>query len=78
MKHSHRAAAAGTRKAAPVKTRSAPVESAEPDGALEVRIREAAYFRYLARGAEVGRELEDWLQAEADLLEPDSEDGPSH
>jgi hypothetical protein len=78
MKHSHRTAAAGGRRAAPAKTPPASTDLAGPGDALEVRIREAAYFRYLARGAEVGRELEDWLQAEADLLESDNEDGPSH
>jgi hypothetical protein len=31
----------------------------------EIRIR--AYELYLARGAEPGRELEDWLQAEREL-----------
>ena len=78
MKHPHRATAADARRASPAETPPACADSAGPDDALEVRIREAAYFRYLARGAEVGSELEDWLQAEADLLDSDSEDGPSH
>jgi hypothetical protein len=33
----------------------------------ENEIRARAYELYLARGAEPGRELEDWLQAERDL-----------
>jgi hypothetical protein len=34
---------------------------------LEDEIRTRAYELYIARGAESGRELEDWLQAERDL-----------
>jgi hypothetical protein len=35
---------------------------------LEVRIRCRAYEFYERRGREDGREIEDWLQAEAELL----------
>lgn|GEM_PF-1279004 len=38
-----------------------------PRPATEADIRERAYQLFLARGAEPGRELEDWLQAERDL-----------
>ncbi len=31
------------------------------------RIREAAYFRYVDRGYEHGHDLEDWLEAEAEI-----------
>ena len=43
----------------------------------EHEIRTRAYEIYLARGAEPGRELEDWLQAERDLAaeEPRRADG---
>ena len=34
----------------------------------EHEIRSRAYEIYLARGAEPGRELEDWLQAERELM----------
>ena len=33
----------------------------------EGMIREAAYFRYLDRGCSPGHDLEDWLEAEAEL-----------
>lgn len=43
------------------------------------RIREAAYFRYADRGYEHGRDLEDWLEAEAEIdaemMEPGIEFG---
>ena len=49
------------------------------DGAdLALRIREAAYYRYLARGAEIGHDMEDWLQAEAELVENQAVPGPDH
>jgi hypothetical protein len=35
---------------------------------LEQRIRERAYEIYLARGGEPGRNLEDWLQAEHEIV----------
>lgn len=78
MKHPHRAAAGEVRPAAPAQSSPAPVPSAGSDGEWEVRIREAAYFRYLARGAEVGHEMEDWLQAEAELLESGEAPDTSH
>jgi len=78
MKHPHRGAAGEARPETPAKSSPAPVLSAGPDDELEVRIREAAYFRYLTRGAEVGHEMEDWLQAEAELLESGEAPGTSH
>jgi hypothetical protein len=48
------------------------------DGGMEVQVREAAYYRYLARGAEVGHEVEDWLQAESQLLETGKSEDTSH
>lgn len=38
-----------------------------PRAATEADVRERAYQLFLARGAEPGRELEDWLQAEREL-----------
>jgi hypothetical protein len=35
--------------------------------ATETDIRERAYQLFIARGAEPGREMEDWLQAEREL-----------
>ena len=32
-------------------------------------IAEAAYLRYLNRGGDAGRELDDWLEAERELLD---------
>ena len=78
MKHPHRAAAGEARAATPVKSSPGPVPAAAPGGELEMRIREAAYFRYLTRGAEVGHEMEDWLQAEAELLESGQAPDTSH
>lgn len=47
------------------------VESQEqdrlPDSTREEKIRRRAYEIYLERGAEPGRGLEDWLQAEREL-----------
>lgn len=37
------------------------------DPAREEAIRQTAYFLYLSRNGENGHELEDWLQAEAQL-----------
>jgi hypothetical protein len=34
---------------------------------LEERIRQRAYELYLARGSQSGSELDDWLQAEAEI-----------
>lgn len=78
MKHPHRAAASEARAATSVKSSPFPVPAAAPGGELEMRIREAAYFRYLTRGAEVGHEMEDWLQAEAELLESRQAPDTSH
>ena len=35
---------------------------------LHRRIAERAYFYFLARGGEHGRDLEDWLRAEAEIM----------
>ena len=37
---------------------------------LEEQIRLRAYARYEARGREDGHELDDWLQADHDVLQP--------
>jgi hypothetical protein len=78
MKHPHRGAAGEARPATPAKSSPAPVLPAGPDDKLEARIREAAYYRYLTRGAEIGHEMEDWLQAEAELLESGEAPDNSH
>ena len=50
----------------------APQPSAKPatdeSQALEDRIRMRAYQRYLERGCHPGLELDDWLQAEEEIL----------
>ena len=69
MKHKPSAVGSGAGRAAPVKSMPPAVEPAATEDDRETQIREAAYFRYLARGAIVGHEMEDWLQAEAELLE---------
>ena len=69
MKQPHHDASSEARPATPAQSSPAAAIPALSNDELELRIREAAYFRYLARGAEVGHELEDWLQAEAELLE---------
>lgn len=78
MKHPHRGAGSEARPATPAEIGPASATPAQSNDELEVRIREAAYFRYLARGAEVGHELEDWLQAEAELLENGEAPDASH
>jgi hypothetical protein len=52
-----------------VKTARSPKRDARPGvrPPAEADIRERAYQLFLARGAEPGRELEDWLQAEREL-----------
>ncbi len=63
-------------KAGPAKPRVASPRRAAPAGKAEVRpdpsreqlVREAAYFAYERSGCIEGRELENWLQAEAELL----------
>ena len=52
------------KQAAPV----APVLAASVDNDLEQEIRIRAYEIFEQRGGEPGRELEDWLQAEAEVL----------
>ena len=44
-----------------------------PQSASEQEIRRRAYEIYLERGAQPGHELEDWLQAERELTEIQSE-----
>jgi hypothetical protein len=49
-----------------------PIATSVTDEATEVtpeQIAERAYALYLARGAEDGHDVEDWLQAERDLRE---------
>ena len=78
MKHAHRTTSRGTRSNAPAASTAVQQESAAVDSDREIQIREAAYFRYLARGAEVGREMEDWLQAEAALLKAENLNPSDH
>jgi hypothetical protein len=61
---------------APAPARETPEESLP----LEERIRQRAYEIYTLRGDNAGSELEDWLQAEAEIREADepaSEDAAS-
>jgi hypothetical protein len=69
MKHSHHVSGHEAHPKSQSKSLPATTGPTRGDDELEVQIREAAYYRYLARGAEVGHELEDWLHAEAQLLE---------
>ena len=48
---------------------SAPPEPQEAPGDLEEKIRRRAYERYQQRGRVEGHALDDWLQAEAEILE---------
>ena len=49
-------------------------EAQEQDSLLrEERIRRHAYEMYLERGAEPGLEVEDWLRAERELMNSQSE-----
>jgi hypothetical protein len=50
---------------APAPAKDTPQESLP----LEERIRQRAYELYILRGNESGSEEEDWLQAEAEVLE---------
>lgn len=78
MKHSHHASSHEAQSKAHQENGTAAAGSPGPDGDIEVQIREAAYYRYLARGAVNGRELEDWLQAESEVLENGKTTGMSH
>ena len=49
----------------PRKRQTQPAEEALPN--LEDRIRNRAYEIYVLRGGQSGSELDDWLQAEAEL-----------
>ncbi|HUW36888.1 MAG TPA: DUF2934 domain-containing protein [Rhodocyclaceae bacterium] len=53
-----------------------PSEGPNSPGQRERMIREAAYFRYLQRGAVLGHDLDDWLVAEAELFSGESEQQP--
>ena len=48
-------------------TRAASAKSEEPAIDLEEQVRRRAYELYERRGREHGHEVEDWLQAEAEL-----------
>jgi Protein of unknown function (DUF2934) len=48
---------------------SAPPEPQEAPGDLEEKIRRRAYEWYQQRGRVEGHALDDWLQAEAEILE---------
>jgi hypothetical protein len=78
MKHAHHAGSREPKPKAQAKSAPAAEEPTDLDGDRDLHIREAAYFRYLARGAEVGHDLEDWLQAESELLEAGDREGASH
>jgi hypothetical protein len=56
-------------------SRMAPRELNPPEGSIsrEERIRRRAYELYVARGREAGREIEDWLRAEQELLKQEEE-----
>lgn len=71
--------------ARPPKTAPAP-EAPEPDGPAqpsaaafdrEQAIREMAYACFEARGCEPGHELDDWLQAEAQVQQARGSSGPT-
>jgi hypothetical protein len=68
MKHSHHASRDEAKARGNPERDVAGLGTAVHDGDMDLQIREAAYYRYLARGAELGHDLEDWLQAESDLL----------
>ena len=48
-------------------TGSSPKSLAQPATVADSEIARRAYDRYLARGCEAGRDVEDWLQAEREL-----------
>ncbi|HRH87682.1 MAG TPA: DUF2934 domain-containing protein [Rubrivivax sp.] len=76
MKRKQPASRGGEPPPAPVQ--STAQAAAAPDDDLDTQIREAAYYRYLARGAVVGHEMEDWLRAEAELLDARKADDRTH
>ena len=51
----------------PARTAAAAVAQPMPDEQREVAIRQAAYALFEARGCVYGHELEDWLEAEAQV-----------
>lgn len=69
MKKSNHASGHEAKSRSRAKSGPAAAAPARHDGAMEVQIREAAYYRYLARGAELGHDLDDWLEAESELLD---------
>jgi len=54
-----------------VKTKKTPNSGSKtrPGISRSKTIEEAAYFRWLARNRETGKDLEDWLGAERELME---------
>jgi hypothetical protein len=68
--------AAKKQPAAPRKApRAAPGKTVSPDARLDISpqelrklISEAAYYRAKQRGFQPGHELEDWIQAEAEVM----------
>jgi hypothetical protein len=80
MRHAHhtpdRKAKAGVRAQGDLA--GMPSDPAPRDGDVEMQIREAAYYLYLARGAKDGDALQDWLQAESELLMSETPQDPRH
>lgn len=67
-------------KAAPASEAPALDSPAEPSAAAfdrEQAIREMAYACFEARGCEPGHELDDWLQAEAQVQQARGSSGPT-
>lgn len=50
------------------KKRSSPGLKPLTEGSKKKAIEEAAYFRWLSRNREPGKELDDWLGAERELM----------
>jgi hypothetical protein len=80
MKHSHQAPDRKAKARVQAQGGKAGVTSdpSSGDGDVEMQIREAAYYRYLARGTKDGDALQDWLQAEAELLASELPQDLSH
>ena len=48
-------------------------QSTEPSSPLNEQIRSRAYELYQQRGGEDGHDLDDWLQAQSEMTQPDVE-----
>jgi hypothetical protein len=75
--HRHKSTAAQPETLAPESEQRAASPSSVADASRQKMIAEAAYYRAEKRGFEPGREVDDWLEAEAEITQLALEEEPA-